>query len=184
MSKLISVDEFWQENGEKAGGGFLLTTKFYKQETYAAILVPDNRNPEGKADLHIEDMAAKKHENTETKKLVTRKIYTNELHTKLIHPRDNIIHATTKYPHYIFKGTLEVCEDSAMTERNHKFQHKVAEERKIKPCEMINLDIISQKKPSYGGSKNWILIQDSDTKKNCLSLRRQKNILLKKSPLS
>ena len=30
---------------------------------------------------------------------------------------------------------------------------------------MIYIDIFSQKKPSYGGSKNWVLIQDCDTKK-------------------
>ena len=32
-------------------------------------------------------------------------------------------------------------------------------------CEMIYLDIISQKKPSYGGFNNFVLLQDSDTSK-------------------
>ena len=39
------------------------------------------------------------------------------------------------------------------------------EERDLKPGKNIYLDISSQKKPSYEGSKNWIIIQDSDTQK-------------------
>ena len=30
---------------------------------------------------------------------------------------------------------------------------------------MIYIDISSQKKPSYGGSKNWVIMQDCDTQK-------------------
>ena len=46
----------------------------------------------------------------------------------------------------------------------HKLPRKVAEERDLNLGEIIYLDLISHKKPIYGGSKNWIRIQDSDTK--------------------
>ena len=46
-----------------------------------------------------------------------------------------------------------------------KLLHKVAEERELNMNEMIYLYLISQKIPIYGGSKNWILKRDSDTKK-------------------
>ena len=42
---------------------------------------------------------------------------------------------------------------------------KVAEEKYLKPGKIIYTDIVSQKKPGYIVTKNWILIQDSDTKK-------------------
>ena len=45
-----------------------------------------------------------------------------------------------------------------------KLPRKVAEERDLNLGEIIYLDLISHKKPIYGGSKNWIRIQDSDTK--------------------
>ena len=85
------------------------------------------------------------------------------------------MHATTKNLHYSIKETLEVCEDCATAKSKQQLIHKVAEERNLKPGKMIYIVITSQKKPSYGGSKNWILIQDSKTK-NGLSSRRQKNI--------
>ena len=56
-----------------------------------------------------------------------------------------------------------------MDKIEHKLLHKVAEGRDLNPVEMIYLELISQKKPSCGGSKNWILLQDSDTKKTGLS---------------
>ena len=71
---------------------------------------------------------------------------------------------TAKNLHYSNKGTLEVFEDCATAKTKQKLLHKVVEERDLKPGRMIYIDIILQKKPSYGGSKNWILIQDSDTK--------------------
>ena len=67
---------------------------------------------------------------------------------------------TSKQLHYIVKGALEVCEDCATAKRKHKLLHKVAYERDLNPGEMIYLDISSQNKPSYGGYKNCILIQD------------------------
>ena len=60
----------------------------------------------------------------------------------------------------------------------------MVEERYLNPVNMIHLYIIQQKKPSYGGSKIKILIQDSDTIKNGLSSKRKNNIWIKKSPLS
>ena len=71
---------------------------------------------------------------------------------------------TAKHLQYSINGTLEVCEDCTTAKSKQKLLHKVAEERNLKPGEMIYIDISSQKKLSYGGSKNWILIQDSDTK--------------------
>ena len=52
----------------KPGKGILLTTKFYKSANDAALLDPDKRNKEGKADAHPERMAVNKQENTTTKK--------------------------------------------------------------------------------------------------------------------
>ena len=62
--------------------------------------------------------------------------------------------AVIAHLHYSVMGMLEVFKDYAMEKRRHKCLHKVAEERNLKPGEMIYLDISSQKKPSYGGSKN------------------------------
>ena len=52
--------------------------------------------------------------------------------------------------------------DLNLEKNKQKLLHKVAEERKLKTGEIIYPDLISQRKPSYGGSKNWILIQKSD----------------------
>ena len=75
-----------------------------------------------------------------------------------------MIRTTTKHLNYIVTGTLEVCDKCNMAKSKQKLLHKTAEERYLKPGKMIHLDLSSQKKPSYGGSKNWILIQDLDTK--------------------
>ena len=61
---------------------------------------------------------------------------------------------------------LDVCEEWSMDKTKHKYLHKAAEERYLGPGEMVYLDTSSQKKPSYGGYNNWMLIQYSDTKKN------------------
>ena len=49
----------------------------------------------------------------------------------------------------------------------------MAEERDLKPGEMIYLGLSSKKKPSYGGSKNWIIIQDSDTPKKIFTKTKE-----------
>ena len=54
------------------------------------------------------------------------------------------------------------------------------EERDLKPGKIIYIDIISQKKPSYGGSKNWVLIQDCDTKQKWYSFTKTKELLSEK----
>ena len=100
---------------------------------------------------------------------------TNELHTKIGHNGEYMMHATVKHLHYSIKGVLEVCEDWDMSKSKQKFLHKVEEEHDLNPGKMIYLDINSQKIPSYGGSKNWILIQDSE-KKDSISSQRQNNI--------
>ena len=62
------------------------------------------------------------------------------------------------------KGVLEVCEGCAMDKVKQKMLPNVTEEQDLNPGEMIYLDLSSKNKTSYGGSKNWILIQNSDTK--------------------
>ena len=64
----------------------------------------------------------------------------------------------------------------------YKWLNKVAEYRELKPVKMIYLDIGSQNKPSYVGSKNWIFIQDSYTKKNGLSSRGKNSTWLEIHP--
>ena len=54
-------------------------------------------------------------------------------------------------------------------EKSTRNFHIMAEERDLQPGEMVYLDISSQRKPSYGGSNNWIFIQDLDRKKSGLS---------------
>ena len=72
-----------------------------------------------------------------------------------------MMHATKNQLHYILKGVLDFFECCAMSKRNHKLVYKVLEEHDLKSGEIIYLDLMSKKKPGYGGSKNWILIQDS-----------------------
>ena len=93
-----------------------------------------------------------------------RKIHSNKLHAKLGHPGEYRMRATTKFLLYSVKGTLEVCKVCATAKINQKLLHKQADERNLKMGKMIYLYLIPQKKPSYGGSENWILIQDSDTR--------------------
>ena len=106
-----------------------------------------------------------------------RKIHANDLHVKLIHTGEDRIRATVKHLQYSVRGELDVCEDYSMDKRDHILLHKVAGGRNLKPGEMIYLDISSQKKPSYGGSNNWILIQDSDTKQNWSFFMKSKEYL-------
>ena len=65
-----------------------------------------------------------------------------------------MIQVTVNRLHYSFKGALEVCEECATAKIKQKLLHKVAEEINLKPDEIIYLDPISQKKPSYGGFNN------------------------------
>ena len=58
----------------------------------------------------------------------------------------------------------------------------MAEERDLDPGKIIYLDFITQKKPSYGGSKNWILIQDLDTRQKWYFLMDTKEYLTEKLP--
>ena len=148
----------------KAREGFLLTTKLYKSTNYTSLLTPEKKNLEGKAVLQPEGTSIKKQENTTTRKIATRKIYANELHAKLGHNGEDKLRAKEKHQHYIIKGALEVFEDCTTVESRHKPLHKVAEEHDLNPGKMVYLYLSSQKKPSYGGSNNWILIQDSDTR--------------------
>ena len=59
----------------------------------------------------------------------------------------------------------------------------MAEERDLQPGEMVYLDISSQRKPSYGGSNNWIFIQDLDRKKRSLGKKAKEYLNEKVTPL-
>ena len=85
---------------------------------------------------------------------MTRKIHDNELHAKISPHREDRMRVTVNHLQYRVKGVVEVCEDYSTEKSKHKFLHKVTEERNLKPVEMIYLDLISEKKPSYGGSNN------------------------------
>ena len=63
-----------------------------------------------------------------------------------------------------------------MPNENNKFMSKVAEEQDLNPGEIIYLDMISQKKPSYRSTKNWILIKDLYTKQKMVFLHEGKII--------
>ena len=93
-----------------------------------------------------------------------REIHINKIHAKLGHPGEDRMRATTNHLHYSKKWGIEISKDCATVNIKQKLPRKVTEERDLKPEEMIYLEIISSKKPSYGGSKSWILIQDSDIK--------------------
>ena len=103
-------------------------------------------------------MAINKQEKKITKQTATQKIHANNIHAKIGHPGEDRMCATTKHLQYSVRETLDVCEDWAMAEITQKFLHKVTRERDLKTGESIYLDLISQKKPSYVVSKNWIII--------------------------
>ena len=124
----------------------------------------NNISLEGKKAIYSEGVSNKKQENNTTKQLATRKIHANEIHIKLIHPGEDRMCTTANHLYYRIKGVLEVCEGCATAKTKQKFLQKVVEERNLKPGEIIYIGISSQKKPSYGGSKNCVLIQDADKK--------------------
>ena len=124
---------FDKKMANKAGEGFLPTTKFYKSANNADLLAPKKWNSEGKASIHPEGMATKKKDNTTTKQIATQKIHSNELHTNLVYPGEDSMHATAKHLHYSVKGMLDICEDCAMAKIRHKLLHKVAEEHDLNP---------------------------------------------------
>ena len=126
---------------------------------------------------------AKNQEKTTTKHLATRKFHANEIHTKICHPGGDRMRVISKHIHCRVNGALEVCEECDMSKIKKELLRKVAEERYLNPGEIININIISHKKSSYGGSKNWILIQDSYTKKRYFFMN-SKGYITEKSTLS
>ena len=64
-----------------------------------------------------------------------------------------------------------------MSKHKQQLLHKVSEERKLQQGEMIYFGISSQKKPSYEGYNNWILIQDLYTKQKWSLLMKAKEDL-------
>ena len=83
-----------------------------------------------------------------------QKICTNKLHTKISHSVEDGMNAIVKHLNYSVNVALEVCEDCDISKIKQKLICKVAEEKDLKPGEIIYIDISSQKKPSYGGSNN------------------------------
>ena len=57
----------------------------------------------------------------------------------------------------------------------------MAEERDLKAPEIIYLDLSSQYKPTYGGYKNWILVQDLNTKQKWYFFMNSKEYLTEKA---
>ena len=74
------------------------------------------------------------------------------------------MYVNAKHLHYSIKGALDFFKYFGMAKIKHKLLHKVTKERGLNKGESIYLYLISQKKPSYGGSENCILIQYVDTK--------------------
>ena len=74
------------------------------------------------------------------------------------------MHTAKNQLDYSIKWTLDICEDYATEKSKQKLLRKVAQERDLKPGKIIYIGIISQKKSSYGGSQNQILVKDSETK--------------------
>ena len=112
------------------------------------------------------------------------KVHANKLHAKLGHPEEYKMLRTAHQLHYSIKEVIEVFEDCATAKIKQKFLHKVAEESNLKPGEMTYVDIISQKKSSYGGSKNWVLIQYCDTQQQQKFFTKTKEYLSENLPLS
>ena len=56
----------------------------------------------------------------------------------------------------------------------------MVEERDLNPGERVYIEIISQNKLNYGGSKNCVLIQDCDTEKKLSFFTNTKEYLSEK----
>ena len=107
-STRIGFDEKMANNG---GKGFLLTTNFYKSANNNVILARKNRKPEWKASIQTDRASSNNQEETTAKQLVMWKIQANKIHAKLVHPREEKMHATTNNLHYRFKGFLKFFKD-------------------------------------------------------------------------
>ena len=125
-------------------------------------------------------MVPKNNKKGTTKQLAMRKTHANKFHTKFFHCGEYMMWEISKHLHYIVKGKIEVCEELP----TEKIKQKFLDKWDLNPGKMICIDISSQKNPSYVGSKNWILIQDSDTKHKCSFFTKAKDYLTEKvSPL-
>ena len=88
-------------------------------------------------------------------------------------------------PQSTYTVLLRGCQKSAKTElhkRARQFSALNGGGARPQSRKMIYLDIISQNKPSYGSSKNLILIQNSFTKQKWYFSQRQNNTWMEKSP--
>ena len=81
------------------------------------------------------------------------------------------MHATVNRLHYIVNRILEVCKYCATEKSKHKLICKVVEERDLNPGEITCLEIISQKKPGYGGCSAY---ETKTTNKNGIFSQRQR----------
>ena len=170
----------------KAGKGFLLTTKFYKSANNAAFrrLRSGSHNPEGKACIQPKGMDVKKQENTTTKQIVTQKFYANDLHVKLGHPSEDRMRVIIKYLHYIIKDTLDICEECA-TEKSNRNSYKKWRRSATSSRAKSSILILSHKRNQVMEVLRIGFSYKTVTQnKNGISSQRQKNIYLKKLPLS
>ena len=76
---------------------------------------------------------------------------------------------TKNHLQYKNKRALGISEEDAIAKNKHKYMCKVGGEQDLKLGEMVYIDIISQKNPSYGVSNNWIFIQDLEIRQSGLS---------------
>ena len=113
--------------------------------------------------MYLEGMEVNQQEKRATKQRAMQKIHVSDLHPKVGNTREDSMCETANHLHCSDKGNLEVFKDCSTAKSNHTFLHKVEEDQYLNLGKIIYLDIISQNKPTYGGSNNWILIQDPDT---------------------
>ena len=90
-STKIRFDEKIANNG---GKGIILATRLYTNPNNAALLVPNNQNPEVKVEVEPEGVKLEKQEKMATIQQETWKFHINELHTNLIHSGEDRMHAT------------------------------------------------------------------------------------------
>jgi hypothetical protein len=84
----------------------------------------------------------------------------DELHDIFGHPSEYILRMTIKKYNLKGDGKLNDCKACAIAKAKAKNIGKINENKTTTPGERLYLDISSVNKPSYGGSKYWLLIVD------------------------
>ena len=89
-----------------------------------------------------------------------KKFNAEYLHQMLGHTNKRTEVSTANYYNWEIEGTTSVCEQCAKAKAKQKNLNKVTEERSKEVGERLFFDITPMKHPSYGGSRNWLLILD------------------------